>query len=188
MANRGFIHWKGHFASYATKGSSFTQLLGINNKGLAVGFYTIGTTTYGFELDRKTGRPHPLGPHAGVGITPTSINNNADYCGFYTSGGKTIGFMTVGKKYTGIHYPAATTTQPFGINDKLDVVGDYVDKAGKMHGFLVQTPTTHPVWTSFDDPNGVGTTTINGLNDRLDMVGFYVDSKGNTHGMLITRP
>jgi hypothetical protein len=43
------------------------------------------------------------------------------------------------------------------------------------------------VWTSFDDPGGVGTTTINGVNDRLDLVGFYTDSKGNTDGMLMSR-
>jgi hypothetical protein len=45
---------------------------------------------------------------------------------------------------------------------------------------------TTPKWQSIDDPNGIGTTTINGLNDKNDMVGFYVDSTGNTDGMLIT--
>ena len=35
-----------------------------------------------------------------------------------------------------------------------------------------------------DDPNGIGTTTVNGINDLGDLVGFYVDGAGNTDGLL----
>jgi hypothetical protein len=38
-----------------------------------------------------------------------------------------------------------------------------------------------------NDPNGVGSTTINGVNDRGVLVGFYTDSSGNTDG-LVARP
>jgi hypothetical protein len=74
-----------------------------------------------------------------------------------------------------------------GINNHGDIAGAYVDSAGATHGFLLQSALHHGVWTKFDDPAGVGTTTINGVNDRLDLVGFYTDSKGNTDGMLMSR-
>jgi len=41
-------------------------------------------------------------------------------------------------------------------------------------------------FVSVDDPNGVGTTTINGVNDAGDLVGFYLDAAGNTDGFLAT--
>jgi hypothetical protein len=37
---------------------------------------------------------------------------------------------------------------------------------------------------SINDPNGIGTTTINGLSDRGTIVGFYTDSTGNTDGFV----
>ena len=39
-------------------------------------------------------------------------------------------------------------------------------------------------YQSVDDPNGIGTTTINGVNDAGDLVGFYTDAAGNTDGLL----
>ena len=49
-----------------------------------------------------------------------------------------------------------------------------------MHGFLLTDVLTKAKFTSIDDPQGIGTTTINGVNNSLDMVGFFVDSMGNT--------
>jgi hypothetical protein len=37
-----------------------------------------------------------------------------------------------------------------------------------------------------DDPNGIGTTTINGINDVGNLVGFYVGGDDFTHGLLAT--
>jgi hypothetical protein len=52
-----------------------------------------------------------------------------------------------------------------------------------MHGF---TWTARGGFRTVDDPNGIGTTTINGVNNAGDLVGFYVDGAGNTDGMLAT--
>jgi hypothetical protein len=51
---------------------------------------------------------------------------------------------------------------------------------------LLSNLLKHAQWQSIDDPNGVGTTTVNGLNDSANLVGFYVDSAGNTDGFLAT--
>ena len=38
--------------------------------------------------------------------------------------------------FVSIDYPGATTTNALGINSRGDIVGSYVDSAGKTHGFL----------------------------------------------------
>jgi hypothetical protein len=75
-------------------------------------------------------------------------------------------------------------TQATGVNDRDEVVGVYQVGTGStatMHGF---TWTARHGFQTVDDPNGVGTTTVNGVNDEGQLVGFYVDSAGNTDGML----
>ena len=39
-------------------------------------------------------------------------------------------------EFASIDYPGAATTRVFGINRRGDVVGAYVDSAGKTHGFF----------------------------------------------------
>jgi hypothetical protein len=136
-------------------------------------------------VDRVTKKYTAIGPPGATNVTATSINNAGEVVGYYTSGSETIGFLKIGSGYTTLNYPGSTDTMPFGINNHGDVAGTYVDSSGGTHGFLLKSPTSSQDWASFDDPNGIGTTTINGLNDRDDMVGFYVDSSGNTNGMLM---
>jgi probable HAF family extracellular repeat protein len=78
--------------------------------------------------------------------------------------------------------PGSTLSQAFGLNNEGQVVGAFIDSAGKMHGFVFQ----HRHFVTIDDPNGIGTTTVNGINDFGQIVGFYVDSVGNTDGFLGT--
>jgi len=51
---------------------------------------------------------------------------------------------------------------------------------GATHGFLYNGTS----FISIDDPNGVGTTTVNGLNDKGQLVGFYTAANGNTDGFV----
>lgn len=181
--NHGFIHWNGKFASYTVAGSKVTQILGLNNSGQAVGFSTQNDKNAAFQLDRVTKKFTAIGPPGAANVTATSINNPGEVVGFYKNGRKTIGFVKIGSSYGKLSYPGSKFTMPFGVNNHGDIAGAYLDSSHKTHGFLFEAATSK--WTSFDDPNGVGTTTINGLNDRKDMVGFYVDGSGNTEGMLM---
>ena len=74
-------------------------------------------------------------------------------------------------------------TDALGVNNNDEVVGFYQVNSTVMHGF---TWTPKGGFHTVDDPNGLGTTTINGLNNRGQLVGFYVDRAGNTDGMLAT--
>ena len=63
------------------------------------------------------------------------------------------------------------------MNNAGDVVGDYVDSGGVMHGFIFDGVS----FKSFD-VLGSTATTINGINDDGQIVGFFTDADNNTIG------
>ncbi len=83
-------------------------------------------------------------------------------------------------RFQTLDFPGSTLTQAFGLNNHDEVVGQYVDASGLTHGFIFDDGR----FTSVDDPEGVGTTTINGINDRRQIVGFFVTAGGNTNGFV----
>ncbi len=187
--NYGFIEWNNVFTTYQnpnTGNGTVNQLLGLNDHGIAVGFYTDGNgVNHAYSLNQNNGQFTAILPPGAVSATATGINDNGDITGFLmASNGNTVGFLLKGNSYTEFDFPHSTNTTPFGINKVDQIVGSYVDSHGEMHGFLLSSPLHNAHWTSIDDPNGVGTTTVNGLNDRGQLVGFYVDANGNTDGFL----
>jgi hypothetical protein len=192
-ANHGFYEMRGHKAksvNFPTNDNAkpqFDQLLGINTAGVTVGFYNDSKgTPHGFMYTIGTHRFKTVNVAGDTGITATGINNENDVAGIATnSAGTTEGFLkrSDGKVFH-LAVPGATTTQAFGVNDGDEVVGDYTVGTGSS------AMTFGFVWApgfgfeTVNDPQGVGSTTINGVNDRGTLVGFYTDSAGNTDGML----
>jgi hypothetical protein len=196
------------FGFYAVRGSSFhvvdfptrynasppvDELLGVNDHGVAVGFYTNSQgSNRGYEYDIRTRTFSrvlvPGAPRMGRGpsLTAAAINNHGDVAGFYTTAdGATDGFVKVADgRFITLAYPGAAMTQALGINDSGEVVGTYDIATGancKTHGFTWRAGRG---FTTVDDPHGVGATSINGVNDAGNLVGFYTDARGNTNGML----
>jgi hypothetical protein len=187
--NFGFVEWNGVFTSFRnphTGKGTVNQLLGLNDAGIAVGFYTDGNgVNHGYELNQATGQFTAIVPPGGSNVTAAGINDNGDVTGFYTAAsGAVVGYLLKGNTFSEFEFPGSANTTPFGINKKDQIVGAYVDASGMTHGFLLSNPLNHAQWQSIDDPNGIGTTLLNGLNDRDDLVGFYVDAAGNTDGFL----
>jgi hypothetical protein len=189
--NRGFVEWNGAFTSYTNpktphvKGA-VNQLLGINDAGIAVGFYNDKAGhSHAYTLNQATGQFTAL-KIPGVSTTATGINDAGDIVGFATSAsGVTSSWLIHANHLIAYQFPGGTSTEAFGVNKKDQIVGSYLDGAGVMHGFVLSAPLG-PVshWTSVDDPNGVGSTIVNGINNAGDLVGFYTDAAGNTDGML----
>ncbi len=195
--NFGFYATDGggfHSVSFPTKYNSsppVNQLLGVNDRDVAVGFYvdTRGNSHgYEYSINGKTFTRvlDPADP--GTSLTAAAINDRGDVAGFFvTGGGKTDAFLkTAGGRFTSLAYPGASATDAFGVNDSDEVVGSYTDGTGNSattHGF---TWTPQRGFAVVDDPNGRGTTTINGVNDHGDLVGFYTDAHGNTDGFMAT--
>jgi probable HAF family extracellular repeat protein len=86
--------------------------------------------------------------------------------------------------FTSFDYPGATSTSPNGINADGSVVGNYVDSAGKQHGFLLSGGS----FTSIDYPGSM-LTGATAINDQGDIVGNHVDVPGQpgggVHGYLL---
>jgi hypothetical protein len=97
--------------------------------------------------------------------------------------GPTTVFLIAKGQFQTLDFPESTLTQTFGLNNHDEVVGAYVDRSGLTHGFIFQDGH----FTSVDDPEGVGTTSINGINDRGQIVGFFVATGGNTDGFVGTK-
>ena len=171
------------------------QLLGVNDHGVAVGFYTNGQgSSRGYEYNigsHQFTRILPPGYTSGTSLnspslTATGINNHGDVTGFYNKTSAQVdAFLKLHNgQFITLAVPGASMTQAFGVNDSDEVVGTYTDGTGnsaQTHGF-----TWRPGhgFTTVDDPHGIGATTINGVNDHGDLVGFYTDAAGNTDGML----
>jgi hypothetical protein len=188
--NLGFIEWNGVFTSYRnpkTGKGTINQILGLNDAGVAVGFYTDAKgINHAYKVNQATGKFTAITPPGSANVTATAINNAGDIVGFYSAGSQTVGFLKKGGKFSTFTFPNSINTQPFGVNSADAIVGFYVDKDNATHGFLLESPLSKAKFTKIDDPNGIGNTTINGINNSGKMVGFYEDGKGNTHGMLIT--
>jgi hypothetical protein len=193
--NRGFVEWNGAFASYTDPSTpkvagAVNQLLGINNTGIAVGFYNDAKgNSHAYKLNQATGVFTAIHIPDGVSTVATAINNAGDITGFFTDAAdQTSSWLrTPSHQLITLQFPGGSDTQALGINSKNQIVGSYLDGSGVMHGFVLSDPMG-PVshWQSIDDPNGVGSTVVNGINSAGDLVGFYTDSAGNTDGMLAT--
>jgi CHRD domain len=190
--NHGFVEWNGVFASYNDPktphmNGSVNQLLGVNDKGVAVGFYNDAKGhAHAYEVNQATSVYTSIKVPGAVSSTASAINNNGDIVGFATDSSKaTSSWLMHNGHLTAFQYPGGSDTEAFGVNDKDQIVGSYTDGGGVSHGFVLSDPlgpTSH--WQSIDDPNGIGSTVVNGINDAGDLVGFYTDSAGNTDGML----
>ena len=193
--NRGFVEWNGVFASYTDPktpkaAGAVNQLLGINNKGIVVGFYNDAKgNAHAYKVNQATGVFTALHIPDAVSTVATAISNAGDITGFFTdAAGDTSSWLrTPSHQLITLQFPGGSDTQAFGINSKDQIVGSYLDGSGVMHGFVLTDPAG-PVshWQSIDDPSGVGSTVVNGINTAGDLVGFYTDAAGNTDGMLAT--
>jgi probable HAF family extracellular repeat protein len=73
----------------------------------------------------------------------------------------------------------------YGINKAGQVVGEYEDSGGVVHGFLHSNGT----YTTIDDPLGTNGNWAIGINDAGQIVGDYEDSNGQAqHAFLATTP
>ena len=191
--NTGFYAVDGRFHSVAfpttdNANPPVNQLLGVNNDGTAVGFYTDAAgNNHGYIYSINDHVFHRVRLTGATSTTATAINGHADIAGFSTdAAGATDGFLLRDGDRTTLAFPGASMTQALGVNDSDEVVGVYQTGTGnnaRTHGF---TWTSRDGFRTVDDPSGVGATTVNGVNDAGDLVGFYTDAAGNTDGMLAT--
>jgi hypothetical protein len=186
--NHGFEYAGGVYTTVDFPGQPFNQLLGQNDKGQAVGYYStnhLGTApdhAYIYDECGNVACTAPgvfellVIPDSPGGAQATGINDAGNVCGFYIDNHQIMhGFLLVGGTFTTLDFPSPPEDQvPYtaalGLNNKGKVVGSYTNGTG-THGF-VYTISDHS-WEQIDDPDGIGTTVVNGINDKGTLVGFF---------------
>jgi hypothetical protein len=193
--NFGFYSMNGQFHSvnFPTRNMSappVNQLLGVNDRDIAVGFY-MGAKgqAHSYEFSIGAGSFRRIRIPGAMSTTASGINNRGDVAGFYTGrGGVTRGFLLGARGHLiRLTFPGASSTMAFGVNDFGEVVGTYMTGQGnnaKSFGFTWSRRTG---FRKINDPHGRGATTLNGINNAGDLVGFFTDRMGNTDGVLVAK-
>jgi hypothetical protein len=162
-----------------------SELLGVNDHDVAVGFYTDADgLDHGYTYDIATRRFGAVAVPGASSVVAAAINNAGSVAGFCTGpAGMTEGFVLApGGRLSVLRFPHATATRATGINDAGEVVGDYQAGPG-TRGF---TWTSAQGFAAVDGPGGAVSTAITGVNDAGDLVGYYTDRAGRTDGLLAT--
>jgi hypothetical protein len=161
-----------------------TQVIGINQHGDTVGFWTDREgVTRGFV--RRNGQYHSVAAH-GAGVTQLlGLNDRGIAAGFFEdSAGQPHGFLYDIRRdrfvpvSLPVHADGVTAT---GVNDRGVVSGFY--SIGKItRGFVM----SHGRLTTLRY-GGDSNTQALGLDSAGDVVGSYADAAGHTHGFVLSR-
>jgi hypothetical protein len=163
--------------------STQTQVIGINNLGTTVGFYTdTSGAVHGFVDSKGTFTAYNY-PRAS-GTTINSINDAGIAAGFYTdSSGENFGFTLNVRhnRWFGVKPPHATNVTASAINASGDVDGFY-GPASSSVSFLRKAKKFY----TLTYPGSTNTMAL-GINADDAIVGTYTNSSG-VHGFLLTHP
>jgi probable HAF family extracellular repeat protein len=148
----GFVRSPGgEITTVDVPGAAMTGANGINNHGAVVGTYVdAGGRSHGFLLER--GEVTPIDPPkagdldlAGAQVQAQDINDRGQIVGFYQDAQGTFhGFLHHAGEFTDLDPPEAAAddrngfaeSAAFGVNNRGQVVGQYVDAEGVLHGYL----------------------------------------------------
>ncbi|MGH3153085.1 MAG: hypothetical protein ACRDOB_20490 [Streptosporangiaceae bacterium] len=199
--NRGYVippFNRGYFSSENFPGSVQTQVTGLNNRGVTVGFWSSVNTAsmsndnFGFvDVDGHfRNADFPTGDPASPPVDQLlGVNDNDIAVGFFTNGqGNNRGYeynISTGR-YSRVTDPAApgASLTAAAINDLGHVAGFYVDGAGVTDGFL----KAHGQFIRLAVP-GASATTALGVNNYDEVVGTYTVGSGSSavmHGFTWT--
>jgi len=162
-------------------GTTFNQLLGINNKGQEARYFQDAAGLQHAYVGEKGGSflvlalPDPSSQ-------ATSINDKGTVVGFLQaapSAPASKGFILENGKLTELQAFGSSFTQALSVNNSDDVVGSYVDATGVTKGFVYENGQYRSI-----EMQGAQSTVINGINNHAALVGFFMDQNGNTIGLL----
>lgn len=166
-----------------------TEILGLNDSGAAVGFYTNPKgADVPFELNIAQGAFADLAPPGAKSAQATGINNKGNVSGFETLKSGVVGFYMHAGTYYQVAEKNANATYAYSLNWQDQVVGSY-QTTGKTHGFILTYPANpgkSPIWQTIDEPNAHNMTVVTGINNHDAICGWYQDKSGVVHGFVAT--
>jgi probable HAF family extracellular repeat protein len=153
---------------------------GVNNSGVEVGVAG-GGNDFGFPYPASSWIWDPRARSyfffAVPGSTQSStyaeaINDRGQVVGWFAdTNGVQHGFLKEGERYTAFDVPGAEVIYPFNINNSGTIVGQLINLAGGVDGFV---RTSDGTVTIVDFP-GASATVVGGINDRGDICGYWFD-------------
>jgi uncharacterized membrane protein len=181
----------GGYHGYILKGKNWTPLndpngtntsaQGINYNGaiLVAGYYlnSVGADV-GFLYSAKTGTFTDIkGPTGAVAAQALGVNDKGEIVGAYwDSAGNEDGFLLRGKTYTILHIPGYAATSAIGINNKGDIVLQWI-QSGVSGASL--TTNTGKTYTNIDVPRTERAgSNPNGINNADDVTFGWYSQKG----------
>jgi hypothetical protein len=172
-----------------TGNNAVTEILGLNDKGLAVGFYVNGSgTQIPIEINIPNTTYTELQPPGALDAEATGINGLAKISGWETTTSNvTQGWYLQSNIYYTFSYPGSQTTYALSLNTQDQVVGYYTDANKLAHGFLLIGPYkggAKQIWQTIDAPHAAGGTWVTGINSHDDICGYFVDGSGIQHGFV----
>jgi probable HAF family extracellular repeat protein len=185
----GFLFERGRYTLFDLPGTGEKSgLIGLNERGEAVGKYLDGGGVYHGLLRDRRGRYTNIDVPKAMGTYALKINDAGSVVGTFNTTSRTVtapgaqGFLMERGRFTTIAPPRSTFAQAYGINNHRQVVGEYVDAAGTYHGFLWE----HGRYTTIDVPKSVATSLVD-INDDGQMVGVYITADSPVaHGFLLS--
>ncbi len=185
----GFLADLGMYKTVDFPKTPFNQLLGRNRLAQAAGYYSKtanGSGPFVPYIYDENGRVFEVITIPGsVSAQATDINVKGQVTGFFIdSKNVNHGWWLNAGTLIQLDYPGGIFTQATGENNKGLVAGTYQDSSGASHGFVYNTATG--IYTSIDDPDGVGVTSVNTVNDQGQLVGFISPTSTTASGFLAT--
>ncbi|HEX3458352.1 MAG TPA: hypothetical protein VHR97_10400 [Candidatus Baltobacteraceae bacterium] len=167
-----------------------TEILGMNDSELAVGFYenrSPGGTKIPFVVNVPYKSFTDLQPPAATGdAAATGINGKGNIIGWETTSGGVKSFFLQTGTYYPFYYSGGTATYALGMNWSDMIVGYYLDSNNAPHGFLLIGPSKgggQQDWQTIDVPYSIGTV-VSGINNHHVICGYYFDASGVQHGFV----
>jgi Protein kinase domain len=205
--NKGYVvkppYGQRDFTSENYPGSAQTQVTGLNDNGVTVGFWSATNNASGINANvgfyLLAGHGYhsvtfPTGDNADPPVNQLlGVNDHDVAVAFYLDdqgNGRGYTYNITTKTFTPVTVPgapsgaAAPSLLASAINDDGDVAGSYENKAGVTVAFLDRGGR----FTTFAFPGASGTTAL-GVNDHDEIVGYYTVGVGGnqtTHGFTWT--
>jgi len=177
------------FENIAFPNDTFTQLLGINDADVIVGYHN-QAVNQGFTLNLPNSFTSENVPAGVQGTQVIGINNAGDTGGFYIdSAGINHGFLDTNGVFSTVDFPGTTTNQVLGLNNKGQAAGYFADSSGNTTAFIFNSslpPGGQFTLLGPGQPNtlpGAGQATD--INDSGQVSGFY-STGPTTEGFLLS--
>jgi len=176
------------FITIGVPGSAEAQAPGINNAGLAAGFYrdAVSSSVYhGFVWQNGT---FQTADYPGAVYTfLIGVNNQGVAIGYYEDGTAehAVSYSVAGGTWMVLpDIPGFANNEGYGINRVGVVVGNAYSADFSTSVAWIWHPSTS-TYSFFSEPAAESSGTYpSAINDKGQVVGFYLDASGVTHGFL----